>query len=152
MSRGSWCKCHKNDRNGCADKSKPPAWTPAFTLLQTTTHSKPEQCKITIDVTSCCTSSAKWLLVLAAILFACLCRANSKISKNESCLYQCHPFCMLTAHLSAISNHIRIVFAAGNAFFLSSSVQSLTLGKNFHSDSLCLPMQQNNVQMLSDSE
>ena len=54
MNRGGR---YKHNRNGCTDKSKPPALTPASTSLQATTHSKPEQCKIAIDVSSCRTSS-----------------------------------------------------------------------------------------------
>ena len=57
MNRGGRYKRYKHNRNGCADKSRPPASTPASTSLQATTCSKPEQCKITIDVTSCRTSS-----------------------------------------------------------------------------------------------
>ena len=60
MNRGSQYKRYKHNRNGCADKSEPPASTSASTLLQATTHSKPEQCKITIDITSCCTPSGDW--------------------------------------------------------------------------------------------
>ena len=57
MNRGGRYKRYKHNRNGCADKSKPPALTPASTSLQATTRSKPEQCKIAIDVSSCRTSS-----------------------------------------------------------------------------------------------
>ena len=57
MNRGSRYKHYKHNRNGYADKSKPPALTPASTSLQATTRSKPEQCKTAIDVSSCRTSS-----------------------------------------------------------------------------------------------
>ena len=57
MNRGGRYKHYKHNRNGCADKNKPPASTPASTSLQATTCSKPEQCKIAIDVSSCRTSS-----------------------------------------------------------------------------------------------
>ena len=59
MNRGGRYKRYKHNRNGCADKSRPLASTPASTSLQATTRSKPEQCKITIDVTSCRTSSGE---------------------------------------------------------------------------------------------
>ena len=57
MNRGSQYKCYKHNRNGCADKSKPLALTPASTSLQATTRSKPEQYKIAIDISSSRTSS-----------------------------------------------------------------------------------------------